>query len=248
MPRALLPLLAMAFPLATTSARAATPPQPVTFLAADAVTDYADYYPARSPKALILLFHQAGSGKGEYRTIAPRLVAAGYSALALDARAGGTLFGANQTVRRLGHAGEYLDAKRDLEAALAWAQPRQVPVILWGSSYSAALVFLVAADHPGAVKAVLSFSPGEYLGTPTRVRDAAARVHAPVYVTSARDADEEVAAKTIFDVVPPDPASARFMPRAGGVHGSSTLIEARNPRGAAENWTAMLAFLKRVTG
>src|SRR6516225_11709737 len=79
-------------------------------------------YQAARPKAIILLFHQAGSSKAEYATIAPRLVAAGYTALAIDQRSGGSLFGPNETASRLGRSATYEDAKPDLMAALDWAQ------------------------------------------------------------------------------------------------------------------------------
>ena len=36
-------------------------------------------------------------------------------------------------------------------------------ILVWGSSYSAALVFLLAAEHQDEIKAILAFSPGEYL-------------------------------------------------------------------------------------
>ncbi|MBX9795833.1 MAG: alpha/beta hydrolase, partial [Sphingomonas sp.] len=56
---------------------------------------------------MLLLFHQAGSSKDEYAAIAPQLAADGYSALAIDARAGGDLFGPNQTVAALGGSADY---------------------------------------------------------------------------------------------------------------------------------------------
>lgn len=65
----------------------------VTLRAKDGLTVFARAYAADQPKAVILLFHQAGSSKGEYATIAPKLALAGYDALAVDARAGGGLFG-----------------------------------------------------------------------------------------------------------------------------------------------------------
>jgi hypothetical protein len=40
--------------------------------------------------------------------------------------------------------------------------------------------------------------------------------------------------------------NVRFVP-SHGVHGSSTLIAARNPEGAEANWRAVLDFLDRVT-
>ncbi|MBX9730727.1 MAG: lysophospholipase, partial [Sphingomonas sp.] len=173
------------------------------------------------------------------------LVAMGYSALAIDQRSGGGLFGRNETAAALGHEASYLDAKADLQAALDWAVPQGKPVILWGSSYSSALVFLVAADNPGKVAALLSFSPGEYLGNPHLVRDAAAKLKVPVFVTSAKDAGEIDAARGIEQAVP-GTGNEQFVPKVAGVHGSSTLISARNPRGADDYWQAVRAFLQRV--
>lgn len=216
---------------------------PVTLTAADGVKVAGLYYRASNPKAMILLFHQAGSSKAEYATIAPRLIAAGYSALAIDQRSGGHLFGSNETVAALGRSADYLEAQRDLQAALTWAKGQGAPVILWGSSYSAALVFRVATDP--TVKAVLAFSPGEYLGDGAPVGAAARKVKTPIFVTSASDAGEIAAAKAIL-AASPATAKQQYV-SANGVHGSSTLIPARNPVGAAANWDAVLAFLRSVT-
>src|SRR5262249_10208611 len=84
---------------------------PLTVKADDGVTVYGAYYRAARPKALILLFHKADSSKGEYATIAPRLVAAGYSALAIDQRSGGDLFGRNETASKIDRPADFLDAK-----------------------------------------------------------------------------------------------------------------------------------------
>ena len=46
---------------------------PVNFMADDGLTVSGRYYRADKPKALILLFHQAGSSKDEYADIAPKL-------------------------------------------------------------------------------------------------------------------------------------------------------------------------------
>ena len=217
-------------------------PVAVTLTAADGVRIDGLLYRSAAPKATILLFHQAGSGKGEYASVAPRLAAAGYDALAIDQRAGGGLFGVNATATRLGHPANYGEARRDLEAAFAWGARRGRPVILWGSSYSAALVFEVAAAHPGGVAAVLAFSPGEYLADKGEVRRAAARVSVPIYVTSAPERVEVAAARAIL-AASPARVKAQYVP-AAGVHGASTLIPARNPAGAAANWAAVWTFLR----
>jgi alpha-beta hydrolase superfamily lysophospholipase len=220
-------------------------PQSLTLQAADRVSISALSYEARSPKAVVLLFHQAGSSKAEYATIAPRLAASGYSSLAIDQRSGGTLFGPNETVARLSTSASYAAAKADLVAALDWATQRHLPVILWGSSYSAALIFEVAADHAGQVNALLAFSPGEYLETPDEVAKAAAQVQIPIYVTSSSSADEVSAARMILSASP-SRTKIQYEPKYG-VHGSSTLMETRNPKGAAKNWVHVLSFLDALS-
>jgi dienelactone hydrolase len=148
---------------------------------------------------------------------------------------------------RLDHEASYLDALADLEAALAWARKENPSrkVIIWGSSYSSCLVFVLAAKHPGEIAGLLSFSPAEYFQNKTLVHDAAAKVEIPVFITSARDAEEEEAARSIFDATAGNKGSVLFVPNTAGVHGSSTLRADRNRKGAAENWTAVLAFLKQ---
>lgn len=221
-------------------------PAPVSFVTSDNVTIFADYYGGRDAgRPLILLFHQAGSNWAEYAPIAPMLVALGFDALAIDQRSGGSLWGhANETVQHLGRSEDYGAAFRDLEGALAWAKSsgRSGPVIVWGSSYSAALIFLLAAKHPEDVKALLAFSPGEYLADTSSVRRAAAQLSIPIFATSAKEKGEVAQAKAILDAASTRQKS-QFVPHIAGVHGSSTLRSDRNPKGADENWAAVKAFL-----
>jgi dienelactone hydrolase len=220
--------------------------EPVVLTASDGVKVYGDFYPAASKSApYILLFHQAGSNREEYAPIAPRLVKLGFNCLAIDQRSGGGMWGReNETAQHLGHSAEYLDALADIEAALAWARSsgRNGKVLVWGSSYSAALVFLLTAKHGDEIAGVLSFSPGEYLGSPHLVRDAAAKVTVPIFVTSAKDAEEIAAAKAIL-AASPSQSKTQFVPQIAGVHGSSTLRADRNKAGEAENWQAVETFL-----
>lgn len=225
-------------------ARSPASADPVTIVAADKVKVSGIYYGDQDrAKPLILLFHQAGSNAGEYAAIAPRLNALGYNALAIDQRSGGSGWGRdNQTVKALRRNASFDEALPDLRAALEWALAEgRNHVLLLGSSYSAALVFLLAAERPDAVEAVLAFSPGEYLSQSDRVRRAASKVRVPVFVTSASDPAEIAEAGRIVQAA----ASAvkrHYEPRHG-VHGASTLRADRNPAGVEENWTALQAFL-----
>jgi dienelactone hydrolase len=222
-------------------------PTVVTFAAADGVQVTADLYAnaAAERAPLILLFHQAASNAGEYTAIAPRLVDLGFNALAVDSRAGGRMWGRNnRTVMHLGRATDFLSAYADLEAAVQWAKRQRytAPLVVWGSSYTSALVLRLAAEHL-EVAAVLSFSPGEYLGPEEPVRGWAARVKVPIFFTTATG-HEVAVAKRILDASPAA-LKVQHVPEVG-VHGSSTLREDRNPGGTEKNWTAVTAFLKQV--
>ena len=223
---------------------------PVTVTAADGVKVYGQYWPApRKNAPLVLAFHQAGSSHFEYAPLAPRLNRLGFSVLAIDQRSGGAEFGGqNRTVTGLGKSESYDAALADLDAALAWARSRAdgSPVLVWGSSYSAALVFLLAAKHPDQLQGLLAFSPGEYLDQPDAVVSAARSARLPVFIDQAKDDDEVTASRTIFDALP-HADKTLFVAQISGVHGSATLREDRNPRGAQENWVAVERFLARFS-
>lgn len=219
---------------------------PVTFKAADGVTVHGVIEPAQgAAKGVILLFHQASSSHAEYAPIAPELAKLGWTSLAIDQRSGGSYFGGrNETAAALGRSADYLDALPDLEAALAYAKQSWpgTKILAWGSSYSAALVFLLAEKHPGDLAGLLSFSPGEYLSGAS-VRAAAAKVTLPIYVTSAADSEEVGAARAIL-AASPSANKVQYAPKRG-IHGSATLRADSDPEGAAENWAAVKQFLAR---
>jgi dienelactone hydrolase len=238
LPRYLILTLALALPL---HAR-----EQVTLSASDGTKVYGDFYPADSKsQPYILLFHQAGSNRAEYAPIAPRLVELGFNCLAIDQRSGGDLWDQqNETVRHLGHNGEYSEVLKDMEAALAWAKSsgNNGKVLVWGSRYSAALVFLLAANHQEGIAGVLAFSPNEYLDGRHAVHDAASKVSVPIFVTSAKDRDEIAAAQSILAVAPAQ-RKTQFVPHTAGVHGSSTLRADKDRAGESENWRAVEEFL-----
>lgn len=239
-------LFLLCFALMNSAAQAA----PVTLTAADGVKVHGEWWQAARARApIILAFHQAGSSHAEYEPIAKRLNQAGFSVLAIDQRSGGSQFnGTNKTVAALGRSTAYDSALKDLEAALAWgkANAQGAPVIVWGSSYSAALVFLLAARHPDDVSGLLAFSPGEYLDQPHAVHTAAQKISVPVFIDQASDKDEINQSRLILQEVKSSD-KRQFTPQTG-VHGSATLRADRNPKGAEENWDAVLAFLAQFNG
>jgi len=240
-------LLAAVLAMAPASSHAASA---ISFMAPDHLQVFGDYYSTgKQENPLILLFHQAGSNRGEYATIGPMLATLGFNALAIDQRSGGNAWGrTNETVKRLGKSTGYDEALPDLEAALQWAKSsgQTGPIIVWGSSYSAALVFLLAANHQREIKAILAFSPGEYLRGSSTVRKAAAQISIPIFATSAKDPKEIAVAKSILDASP-SVEKIQFTPQIAGVHGSSTLRKDQNPDGVEENWAAVKQFLAKFS-
>ncbi len=223
-------------------------PMPLTLVAHDGVRVFAESYVGESPSApVLLLFHQAGSSKGEYATVAPRLAALGFNAIAIDQRSGGDMYGPNQTAAAMGKTVAMQSALSDMEAALAWARATHpgAKVVAIGSSYSAALVFVLAADHPGDIAAVAAFSPSEYFSDRSYVRAAARKIRVPVFVDSGAGKQEIANAKTIFAAVG-SRDKRQYVPRAG-IHGASTLRDDRDPAGAGENFDALVTFLRHAT-
>ena len=237
-------IAALAFSCALPSALA----EPVQLLAADGVKVFGQVWRAAGAKPpIVIAFHQADSSGAEYSPIAPRLVLAGFSVLAIDQRSGGSAFGGtNQTVAALGRSTSYEQALSDLEAALAWAtkSANGAPVVVWGSSYSAALVFLLAAAHPDDVSGVVAFSPGEYLANKSAVRGAARRVNVPVYIDQAASPDEVAQSAAILQAVK-SADKQQLNSKAASTHGSSTLRTDSNAGGAEAHWKALLMFLAR---
>jgi alpha-beta hydrolase superfamily lysophospholipase len=225
----------------------------VSFTTSDGVTVFGDIYrgddiPVNAP--LILLFHQGGGdSRGEYTPLVSRLLDSGYNLLAIDQRRGGDRFGGvNRTLERAGDSGYgYCDAMPDLEAALDFARAEGFTgrIAAWGSSYSAALVFKLAADHPGELDAVVAFSPasGEPMAgcNPEAYSDA---VTQPVLaLRPAREME-----------VPYVPGQMALFREHGhrtyvadpGVHGSSMLVADRVGAPTDDTWAVVLQFLEEA--
>ena len=239
-------LLAMALVLLLVGTTVAAPPAAVWLTAEDGVEVRGDLYALDGEGArerpCVLLFHQAGSNRTEYASIGPRLNKLGLNALAIDQRSGGERWGSkNETVDKLGESTGYLEALPDLEAALRWTQEAGYdgPTIVWGSSYSAALVFLLAAEHGDRIDGILSFSPGEYLGSRSgEVSKAAANVTVPTLILT--PGNERSRAEPILRALSGEHKDLVIPERA--VHGSSMLMADSN-EGASEIWPRVEAFL-----
>jgi alpha-beta hydrolase superfamily lysophospholipase len=209
-------------------------PMTVTAKTSDGVQVYGYQHfadlPAKSP--LVLLFHQAGSNAaGEYGSLIPWLNNSGFRVISWDARAGGKYYGgSNQTLATLpaGTPKQYCDAYPDLQAALDHVKDKKLAekVFIWGSSYSAALVFQLAAKNPNDVAGLVSFSPAT--GGPMakcRARVWLDKVKTPILVMrpqSEMARESSIEQKKLLKL-----AGATLNVVEHGVHGASMLVDSR---------------------
>jgi len=186
----------------------------------------ADLYEALNSDTFILLFHQAGWSRGEYKETAPKLNGLGYSCLAIDQRSGGKVNNVtNKTVQRAKEEGkktEFIDAFQDIEATISYVKKTYNPkkIIIWGSSYSSSLVLKYAGDYPSNVNAVLSFSPGEYFGKDNFIKNSASNIKVPTFITSAKSEKDSWAA--IYNAIPTS-TKVSYLPTTKGNHGARAL-------------------------
>ena len=219
----------------------------ISYPSKDGLTITADYYEKTNAKTLVLLFHQAGWSRGEYKEIAPKLNAMGYSCLAIDLRSGGGINditnATNKEAKAKGKKTAYTDAFQDIEASVTYAKKTYKPekIILWGSSYSSALVLKYGGDYPTAVDALLSFAPGEYFGAKDFIATSAKNINVPVFITSAKN--EYNNWKDIYEVIP-SAKKAQYRPKTDGNHGSRALWE--KFRDSDGYWKAVSDFLDTV--
>jgi len=224
----------------------------ISFKSTDGLLISADRYTPHSAATtpLIILFHQAGSSRGEYNEIAPRLNRLGFNCIAVDLRSGEYSRGKdNETATRASRQNlptSYADAQPDIVASLKYARKHysHSKIIAWGSSYSAALVLKVAGDYPQLVDGVIAFSPGEYfhhLGkSKTWIRGAAKNIKVPTFITSAkREASDWAPLYAVID----SRYRQSFTPETVGKHGSKALW--KRQADSTAYWKTVSTFLKK---
>ncbi|WP_299215756.1 alpha/beta fold hydrolase [uncultured Aquimarina sp.] len=219
----------------------------IDFPSKDGLTMTADVYEAKDSNQFIILFHQAGWSRGEYLEIAPKLTALGYHCMAVDQRSGGSVNDitnkTNAAAKTEGKQTEFVDAFQDIEAAVDYVKKTYSPekIIVWGSSYSSALVLKYAGDNPDVVNGVLSFAPGEYFGKKNFITSSAVNIKVPVFITSAKN--EKKNWSGIYDAITSDKKQF-FLPETKGNHGSRALWD-KFPD-SKNYWEAVKEFLKTI--
>ncbi|QQS52541.1 MAG: dienelactone hydrolase family protein [Bacteroidota bacterium] len=220
--------------------------QKVTFYADDSLKITADLYLIGFEKPFVLMFHQAGSSRGEFSEIAPKLMKLGYNCLAVDLRSGEkSNFIKNETAlaaRAQKIPNRFIDASKDIDAAVNYVlRYNHQPVILFGSSYSASLA-LMKAKHSNRVRSVIAFSPGEYFRPELVVREEIAGLDVPVFI-----AVSEIEYSYVNELSSQVATGKRviFKPSlTRGVHGAKALWESNE--GSSEYWLNLTHFFRKL--
>lgn len=223
-------------------------PKEINFQSSDDLTIYGDLYQINKQATTVLLFHQARSNaRAEYGEIAQRLVKEGYNVLAIDQRSGGQLYGSyNRTVANIPlNKSKYCDVYVDLENTLEYLNTSGFTgkKIVWGSSYSAALVIKLAHNYPDQVHAVLAFSPAS--GKPMEEcnpNEYFETLKTPLLLLRPKKAMEIESVKNQYNLA--SEYGHQTYTAENGVHGSSMLVESRVKADVQKNWDVVLSFIK----
>ncbi len=214
----------------------------ITFPSKDGLTITADVYRVDGKPISILLCHQAGFSRGEYKDTALQLNALGYSVMAIDQRSGNAANAIINETAKLAKSKNlptaYLDARQDIEAAIdyVYANNGNRSILLVGSSYSASLSLLIGNTN-AKVKTVAAFSPGEYfkgMDIQGTIKD----ISKPVFVTASNS--ETPALTTLVSKIN-GKYVYHYKPQEKGIHGSRALWN--TTEGSDGYWSAFKAFL-----
>ena len=204
----------------------------------------ADEYIIAVDNPYIILFHEQGSSRGEFQSIARRLCKMDYNCLAVDLRNGGNSnYISNESAKRCRErkcstGSENVEA--DMSAAIEYALSKtDQPVVLFGCGANGSLSLKLANEHD-QVRGVVALSPGEYFQPEINLQDTISNLRKPVFVTSSRSEFPYVS-ELISQV--DEEYTTLFEPQLGeGGRGSASLTTENKYN--SEYWLALLLFFK----
>ena len=216
----------------------------VTFYSSDSLLITADEYTVSDELPYIILFHEQGASRGEFKTTARRLCKMDYNCLAVDLRNGGSSgFVSNETAKRCREnrcATGVNDITMDMRSAIEYAfQKSDKGVILFGSGANGSLSLKLAAESE-LVIAVVALSPGEYFLPGLSIHDTISNLRKPVFITSSRT---EVPYMEQLVSGMDEQYVTVFKPDLGeGGRGTASLTSENEHN--SEYWLALLLFFK----
>jgi hypothetical protein len=218
----------------------------ITFLASDSLRVTADLYLKNYNYPFILLFHQNGLSRGEYAEIAGKLLNLNYNCLAVDLRSGGTVnYIKNETAFRVQEKNmscRLIDSKKDILAAIEYVSKyNNIPVILFGSSFSASLCMIVGKNNK-RVAAVVAFSPGEYFEPEISVKSVLKDFDKPLFVSSSENEYSYIL--QMLDFAPEELITLYKYNEGNDFHGAKILWE--SCKASKECWLELLMFFGKI--
>lgn len=198
--------------------------EPVHFATADDVTIVGEYYAGPPGGPAAILVHMMPATKESWREFVPKLVARGFSVLAIDLRGhGGSVVGPKGALDyRTFTDAEHQASIRDVEASVQWLMEThgvsESRIALVGASIGANLAIGYGAVHD-ATPAVVALSPGlEYRGVTTSEKVAAfGRNTALLLIASDNDGYSFMTDKHLASLAP----SAELRELHGAGHGTA---------------------------
>jgi len=212
------------------------------------------------PAPVVVCFHMAGGSRAEYRELAPAFAKLGCHVVAVDLRHGGpgekfdrvtrkaygTPNGTWESAKKKGFDTGRAASYPDMIAGVDWARELfpDSPVAIFGSSFSASLVLVYAAEHGEKIDAVFSFSPAANYIQGMEVLKRIKPLKVPTYITCSGIKNEHTAAKKLAKELD-EKWLTLVLPEGNAAHGSPTLITA-NKETRDEQWKPIRTQLKKL--
>lgn len=216
----------------------------VSFLSADSLELTADHYFLADTLPYIVLLHEQGSSRGEFKSLAERFQKMDYNCLAVDIRNGGSAnFISNETVRRFQYGNFIIgreEIENDIRASVNYAfiaSGREV--VLLGSGATGSLCLKISTEMD-EIKGVVALSPGEFYQPFLSIQDTISNLQKPVFASSTQTEFPYV--EQMLSGVD-EAFKTTFKPEGDeGMRGSNALVP-ENPSNG-EYWLAILLFFK----
>lgn len=220
-------------------------PKTITFPSLDGLNITANEYVTNDTLPWMILCHQANFSRGEYKETASKFSKFGYNCLAIDQRSGKEVNGLkNETAAAAlfkKKPQNYLDAEQDIIAAINFISKKsKKKIVLVGSSYSASLILKIAVGND-KIKALVSFSPGEYFGSTLNLKESIKNLSIPIYVTSSKEESAKVT-ELVSNIKSAN--KVHYIPTGKGDHGSKALWKSCPEY--HEYWLSLLMFITKL--
>ena len=218
----------------------------VSFQTSDSLEVVAHLYEIDPSYPYIILYHQSGYSKGEFKEIAISLLKLKYNCLAVDLRFGkGVKSIPNETsvnAKKSHIVSSMYDSRLDIKASIEYAFERSgKEVLLLGSSFSGTLALLEAKLNP-KVKAVIAYSPGEFFRNEFLIHDELDGMEKPVYIAGSQL--EYPYLKRLTKLVPKNNLVVFQPQNASGKHGAKALW--KEDKVSKEYWLSLLMFINNL--